>query len=457
MAKAAPKLRKTLSQANLVHLGGERLAALLFEAAAADPALKRSLRLEIAAELGSDELAEALAKRMGELGSSKGRISWRKRPELLRELGKLRMLIVERLAAADAVTAFASLVSWVDLLEPLQARTKDPRGELPALFEQGSGDVATLALAVGPTVAVPLLTEAVTTRSSVWAGVIGAGAVNLDASIARRLLQSLVRDGIPNSGRLAPVVRRLADRVGAVDEWLATHEERQRRDPSVQKAAALRLAHAGRAQEAREALDAALVQPQKRGVGWRAPEPAPVRDEPWYQAEIAVLEAEGQGDAATQARWARFERLLSVEALREILVGLEDFEDVEATDRAIAFAAQAFDLNRALDFLMGWGALREAAQTIERRWSELNGRAEAIPPWASRLSSRYPLAAVHLLRARARALSVLGGSLNAEGVPEALDEAAALAEPLGGDVVPHATFVRDLLAERASGRSLRGR
>lgn len=457
MAKAAPKLRKTLSQANLVHMGSERLAGLLFDAAAADPALKRSLRLEIAADLGSGELAEALGKRMDELASSRGRISWRKRPELLRELGRLRTLIVERLAVADPAAAFTSMVSWVDLLEPLQARTKDPRGELPAMFEQASGEVAALALTVGHAFAVPRLIEAVMTRSSIWAGVLGAGAANLDVAIADPLLRSLTRNGTPTSGRLALVVRRLADRVGAVDEWLATYDERLRRDPSVLKETALRLAHAGRATEAREVLDAALVEPQRKGVGWRAPEPVPVRDEAWYQAEIAVLDSEGRGEDAMLARWARFERLLSVEALRDILVRLGDFEDVEATDRALAFAAQAFDLNRAVDFLMNWGALRDAAQTIEHRWRELNGRAEALPLWASRLSSRYPLAAVHLLRARARALATLGGSVTAEGVKEALDEAAALAEPLSGDLVPHAAFVQNLEAERASNRHTRTR
>jgi hypothetical protein len=451
MAKAAPKLRKTLSQANLVHLGTERLAGLLMDAASADPALKRSLRLEIAAELGPEELAEALNKRMDELASSRARISWRKRPELLRELSRLRVLIVDRLAEANPTLAFKSLVAWVDLLEPLQDRTKDPRGELPALFAQATGDVAALAGTLGPEVAVPVLLEAVTTRASAWAGVIGGAAGDLDMDVAAALLVGLTRKGVPTSGRLAPVVRRLADRAGAVDPWLASFDERMRRDPAVLVEAATRLARAGRAGEARASLEAALESAPRKGIGWRAPEPPPQRDEAWHAAEIAVLDAEGRDDEAMLSRWARFERLLSVEALRDILDRLDGFDDVEATDRAIAFATQAFDLDRALGFLMTWGALREAAETIALRRGELGGRAEAMPLWAARLSSRYPLASVLLLRARARALVALSGSLQGEGVQEALDEAEALAAFVSADLEPHADFVEGLSKAKSQG------
>ena len=280
---------------------------------------------------------------------------------------------------------------------------------------------------------------------------IGAAAVDLDLEIARGLLASLTRKGVPTSGRLAPVIRRLADRTGAVDPWLESFDDRMRRDPAILVEATMRLAKAGRAGEAREALEAALVRAPRKGMGWRAPEPPPQRDEAWHSAEIAVLDAEGRDDEAMLSRWARFERLLTTEALRDILDRLDDFDDVEATDRAIAFATQAFDLDRALSFLMTWGALREAAETMSRRRNEMSGRAEAIPLWASRLSSRYPLAAALLLRARARALVALSGSLHAEGVQEALDEAEALAASLPDDLEPHADFVDTLSRSRGQG------
>lgn len=90
MAKTASRLRKTLSQANLSLLGADRLAELIMDAASSDPTLKRSLRLELAAELGASDLAQALDKRMEELAGSRARISWRKRPELIREVLRLR-------------------------------------------------------------------------------------------------------------------------------------------------------------------------------------------------------------------------------------------------------------------------------------------------------------------------------------------------------------------------------
>ena len=445
MAKAAPKLRKTLSQTNLAQLGADRLASLLFAAAATDPALKRSLRFELASEVGAAELAQALDKRLDELATSRARISWRKRPELLRELALLRTMIVERLSTADAALAFPRLVAWFDLQEPLQARTKDPRAELVALFEAATPDLGPMAFAAGYGVALPVLAHAIFTRSNIWVPLLGRAMGTIDHELATGLLDSLTSKHIPQTGRLVLIVRRLADRVGNLDIWLASFDDKTSQQPEIQVERALRLARGGRTVEARTALDAALLQPPRKRLGWHAPEPAPVRDERWFDAEIAVLDSEGRSEDAMTGRWLKFERTLSVASLNDIVSRLGDFEDVVATDRALGFAAGYFDLNRALAFMMEQGALREAAETIVTRPDELTGRIDATALWASRLATRYPVAAMQLLRARARFLVEMSGSLDADGVSQLLDEAQALAATAGDDeIVPHSVYVEQL-------------
>ena len=448
MAKATPKLRKTLSQANLAQLGADRLASLLFAAAATDPALKRSLRLELASELGAGDLAQALDKRQDELATSRARISWRKRPELLRELRLLRTMIVERLAVADVALAFPRLVAWFDLQEPLQARTKDPRGELSALFEAAAAELGPVASAAGQGVTLPVLADAVLTRSQTWVPLLGRVIGTLDHDLAKGLLAALTVTQVPQSGRLALVVRRLADHVGNLDIWLASFDETASRQLEVQVERAVRLARGGRAVEARAALEVALLQPSRKRIGWHAPEPPPVRDERWFDAEIAVLDCEGRSGDAMTSRWLKFERTLSVASLNDIVSRLEDFDDVVATDRALAFAAGYFDLNRGLTFMLEQGALREAAESILARFGEVNGRADASALWASRLAARYPVAAMHLLRARASALVEMSGSLEADGVSQLLDEAQSLAAGADGeaDIIPHSVYLEGLRA-----------
>lgn len=448
MAKAAPKLRKTLSQTNLAQLGADRLASLLFAAAATDPALKRSLRLELASELGAAELAQALDKRLDELATSCARISWRKRPELLRELVLLRTIIVERLAVADAVLAFPRLVAWFDLQEPLQARTKDPRDELAALFDAAVLELGPMASAAGRGVALPVLVDAILTRSNTWVPLLGRAVATLDHELAKGLLASLTVKQVPQSGRLALVARRLADHVGDLDTWLASFDDKTSQQPEIQVERALRLARGGRAVDARAALEAALVQPSRKRLGWHAPEPTPVRDERWFDAEIAVLDSEGRAEDAMTARWLKFERTLSVASLNDIVSRLDDFDDVVATDRALAFAAGYFDLNRGLTFMLDQGALREAAETILARFGELNGRADASALWASRLAARYPVAAMLLLRARAKALIEMSGSIEADGVSQLLDEAQSLAAGATSedDIVSHSAYFEELRA-----------
>ena len=443
MAKRPTTAKKSVSAANLAALGADRLADLLMEAGAADPGLKRRLRMELAAEVGAADLALEIDKRLLAVGGSRARVSWRKRPALLGELRSLLRMIADRLASLDARLALDRLVAWFDLYPGLVARVSDAKGELPLLFDAATAELARAASLAGPDVAGPVLGEALATRLDPWASWIGRGAAGLDPVLARRLLSGLTHGPRP-TGRLALVVRKLADRAGDLDAWVWSITDVDARKPEIGAAIAHRLALAGRAEDARAALEGARMEPVPASR-WARTGAAEAPADAWTAAEIVVLEAEGRREEAAEARWRRFERALSAEDLRALLAGLADFEDVVALDRAFEMASAHPDPLRGLAFLMDWPALREASGLILSRSGEIRGGHEAIPLWASRLSGRYPAAAALLLRARARSLVTLG-SEGAEEVQGVIAEAEALAALAGDDasIPDHATFLAEI-------------
>ena len=443
MTKRTATPKKTVTEANLLFLGEARLAALLTEAASIDPALKRRLRMELAAEVGAADLAFEIDKRLTALATSRARVSWRKRPALLNELRGLLRVITDRMAPLDLRLALDRLVGWFDLYPALDARVSDAKGELPLLFDQGTEALAALASDAGPDVAAPVLAEALSTRLDPWASWVGRSAPRLDPELAKRLLGEITRGRATPTGRLALVVRKLADRSGDLDGWLATIPADDRRKPETGSEIARRLALAGRPAEARVALEASETPPPKAsrwGASTREAEPP---SDMRLAALIAVLDAEGRVAEADAERWRLFDRTLDPDALRGMLANLPDFEDVVALDKAFVLAASHADLMKGLAFLMNWPALREAADMIVSRADGLRGAHEDIPLWMARLSGRFPLAALRLGQARIRALSQFGGAK--DEIVDLLAETEALALTLGGDAAQdHASFVAGL-------------
>ena len=445
MAKRPTTAKKTLSAANLAALGAGRLADLLIEVGSGDAGWKRRLRMELAAEVGAADLAFEIDKRLTTLANARTRVSWRKRPELLDDLRGLQRMIVDRLAPLDAKLALDRLVLWFDLYPGLDVRVKDPKGELALLFDAASGDLAAVASTAGPDVSGPVLGEALQTRLSEWGAWIGRGAAGLDRALAVRLLTDLMTGRPRPTGRLALVVRKLADRAGDLDAWITALPDEEHRKPEVGAEIARRLALAGRAIEARAALEASRpVAPEP--ARWTRPREVvpPPPPETWLTAEIAVLDAEGRAEDAEAARWMLFERTLAETPLREVIARLPDFEDVIALDRAHAHAAAFADATKGLAFLMGWPAYREAAQMVMARAGEIRGSTDDVPLWAARLEGRYPLAALLLVRTRAKALARLAGGLTGE-VQSLIAEAAVLSATNPDDEVPdHAAFIAEL-------------
>ncbi len=364
----------------------------MLEAAEADANLKRRLRFEVAAQGGAERLAAELDRRLQTLASSRARVSWRKRPELIADLLTLKRMIVERLAPRDADAALPRLIAWFDLQPKLAVRVRDAKGDLVAVFEGAAPDLWTVAGAADPRVAARLLAEAVARAPAAYARWVGAGADALPPGLAQALLDDLLGEGAPPSSSARAVVRRLADRAGDLDQWLSLVTPAERTSPDFAAETALRLVAADRLPEARAALEAAT-----RTAGRRWPLGGAVLTPAWERASIAVLEAEGFAGEAQTLRWRLFERDLDPGVLRQHLARLPDFEDVEAMDRALAHAAAFADFATGLQFLMNWPAHRQAAQMVLARRRDAQRPHPEAADWASRLAQRFPQAAEILL------------------------------------------------------------
>ncbi|KDP94296.1 hypothetical protein ER13_13060 [Brevundimonas sp. EAKA] len=396
-----PASPKRLNAASLASLGAERLGELLMQAADGDALLKRRLRLVLAAEAGVEPLTVELDKRLTALASARARVSWRKRPDLLRDLDMLRRAVVEDLAPTAPVAGLDRLIAWFDLFRGLTLRVKDPRGEMTAAFEAAAPDLWTVAqTALMDQAAMERLAAAIERHPLDYARWIGAAGEALTPELARAVLAGLDTSSGVRGARTA--IRRLADRAEDLDLWLWLVTPDEQGSPDFAAAAARRLLTAGRVVEARQALEAALKPSaaNRRFTFGRSPAAGPPPLTPaWEAASIDLLEAEGRKAEAQDLRWVLFERDLSAPALRDYLARLPDFDDVEALDRALAHAATYADFETALGFLMDWPAHREAAALVERRVREVRSPLAMKADWAARLAQKYPDAAERLLAA----------------------------------------------------------
>jgi hypothetical protein len=275
---------------------------------------------------------------------------------------------------------------------------RDKDGSLAALFLRAAADVGTVAKGVDHGRAARGLVEALAADPARWAEwldpVLAAGPADL-AGAALPLLASREE---PVSAWL-PLVRRLADAAGDVDAYRATFTQAALRSPSAAAEVAQRLLAAGRVEEAGRLLDASAPAAPGRKLFSK---PAEV-DFDWETVWIDYLERSGQADAAQTARWTSFERTLSAERARAFTRRLSGFDDVEAEERAFEHALRHSDLQQALQFLIDWPALGQAARLVEARADDLGPTPEQAAEWAEKLRQRHPSAAHLLLRKAAAA------------------------------------------------------
>lgn len=390
---------KKVTVENLAGLGAERLAALLVAFSANRPDLRRRLRMELAAEQGSEHLATEVDKRLASLETSRSRVSWRLRARFVADLDVLRVLIAERLAGLDRARALDRMWLFMVLARRLDRRVRDRDGAMQAVFARAAEDLGQL-LAEGPGAdAAGRLADAIAGDLVGWRDWLSAVLAQVPPSLSKAVLE-LTRPQADGGGAWSAIVRQLADAAGDVEAFRSSFSPQALRTPAIAAEVAGRLLAAGQVEEAGRLLEAAA---ENARPATAAADSSAEPDFAWETAWITFLEQSGQGEAAQALRWSSFERTLSAERARAFAHRLTDFEDVVAEERAIAYATAHQDVRRGLQFLVEWPALPAAARMIEQRADDLRTSDQEAELWAARLRTRYPAAAHILLRKAAAA------------------------------------------------------
>ncbi|MGM4911361.1 DUF6880 family protein [Rhizobium sp. 768_B6_N1_8] len=412
--------KTTLNAKNLEALGTQRLAELLIEISTGSAAHKQRLRMELAGNESSAEMARQIRKRLISIARARTYIDWHKVRKLKADLETQRKAIVDIVAADDPKEGFELIWQFLALGDSIFERSDDGSGSLMASFHQArtdAGVIAKMAAIDTKTLADKIFAAAQGNAYGQYDELITAmvaalgndGLEHLKALFVEWSNEPLAKPAVADRrliglGSHGPIyedevyrqrreltvhiaLQEIADAQGDVDAYIAQQPEKTRRFPQVAADIADRLLLAGRADEALETLDRA-------DIGGRAENPVE-----WQLARIATLEALGRADEAQADRWTWFEQSLNDVHLRAFLKRLPDFDDIEAEEKAFAYAQAFPDVHTSLVFFLGWPALAEAAKLIVRRKAELDGDLyEVMTPAAEALADKHPLAATIVLR-----------------------------------------------------------
>ena len=146
MASASPPgcsmaSRTALNAANLEGLGARRLAGLLIEIGAGNPAARRRLRLELAAAESGAAVARVVRNRLATIGRSRAFLDWRKRRDLAADLELHRKAIVERVT--DTAEVLELMWQLTELANPTLARCEDTGETVMGVFCAAVADLGT--------------------------------------------------------------------------------------------------------------------------------------------------------------------------------------------------------------------------------------------------------------------------------------------------------------------------
>jgi hypothetical protein len=413
-------VKTTLNAKNLEALGAQRLAELLIEISTGSAAHKRRLRMELAGNHSTAEVAREIRKRLSSIARTKTFIDWRKVKATKTDLETQRKIIVETIAPRDPAEAFELLWQFLAIADPLFARSDDGSGSLIQSFHQAGTDAGIIAKSASIEADVlaekvfkavqtngygqfdKLITAMVPTLGNEGLGRLKALFVSWSREANEKPAKkdrlvigwsragAIYEDEVYENQKDLTVriaLQEIADAQGDVDAYIAQQPEKTRAAPTVAADIANRLVSAGRAEEAFKALD-------KVEVKGRTDVPFE-----WQLARVEALEALERNEEAQDFRWRCFEQSLNDEHLRAYVRRLPDFDDIEAEERGFAFAPAFPDANRALNFFLRWPSPPEAAKLVTKRAAELDGDYyELMAPAAEVLSTKYPLAATIALR-----------------------------------------------------------
>ncbi len=466
--------RKTaLTASNLEGLGTERLAALLLEIGKCNQSAKRSIKLALASAAGPKELAVQIRNRIRTISKSTSVLDWRSLKTLIEDLETQLRLIVTDVASADPDEALGLMWDFMNLAPNVFNRCDDSNGSVGDVFRSACEELGAIASKAN--------SEPNALANRAFLALQGNGYGEFDGLIDY-LVPALGSDGLSKLKDLieafaeTPVTKSdigeceiagwstegpmytdelsnhhreymirssleaIADAQGDVDGFISLQDSAARTRAYVAAKIARRLLEADRAEEAHNALEAT----DKQAPRFQLAE--------WESVRIDVLEALGRHDDAQELRWSRFETSLDEDALRAYLKRLPDFDDMEAEERALELALAHENFLTALNFLLRWPSLEQAARLVETRTNELNGDYyEYLTLAATELEAKYPLAATLARRAMIDFALSEGRSTRYRHAARHLLECESLASTISnfGDFPDHAVYRARLEAEHA--------
>ncbi|MBY5390633.1 DUF6880 family protein [Rhizobium leguminosarum] len=461
--------KTTLNAKNLESLGAQRLAELLVEISMGSAAHKRRLRMELAGNHGSAEVAREVRKQLASIARSRTVINWRKVKALKSDLETQRKTIAETVAADDPQEAFELIWQFLSLANSIFERSSDSSSSLIESFHQACEDAAAIAASakIGSDVLADKVFKAVQDDgygqydNLIAAMVPALGKDGLDclktlfvqwskepkdkpAKDERKVIGwgsagPLYGDEIYGTQRDLTVriaLQEIADAQCDVDAYIAQQPEKTRKMPMIAADIANRLVSAGRAKEALEVLN----EVDTTGCAGMPFE--------WQLARVETLEALGRREEAQTYRWTCFEQSLQDQHLRAFLKRLPDFDDLEAEEKAFAHAQAFPEVHQALTFFLNWQAPAEAAKLVMRRKAELDGNLyELMPAAAEALAEKHPLAATILLRSMIDFALDSGRSSRYKHAARHLADCASLAPHINdfGNTRSHDIYVAELM------------
>lgn len=416
--------RAKLDRNGLAGLGLDKLIEILLEEASANKALKARLQTALAGGSGAEEAARLIDKRLDQIARAETRISSARAKDLTAEFSGLARNILSELGAADPPGAAERMLRFLALRYPVSARLVSDSARLWKVFDEA--EISTLALIgdLAPEQQVALTPAIEALRRGDRYGEYTAFPRQLVEGLAAPALaawKALLRQvatGEPIRLGAFDLLQAIARREGDVDAFIAIEREKpeNRRDMLV---VARLLMEAGRYAEALEWI---RIRPAGMrllsvngitasvGVDYEAAERRLL--------EAAILERLGRRSDAQALRWREFSETLEPAVLRLYLSKLDDFEEFDEFDKALALVTGHKDIYAALEFLVAWPRLAEAASHVLRHAGRWDGaQSPVLIPAAEALADHDPLAATVLYRA-------LIGHILSRGVSEAYDRAA---------------------------------
>jgi hypothetical protein len=142
--------KKTVTAENLAALGSDRLVGILVALAKGDADIRRRLRLELAGQAGSEDIAAEIAKRLTSIRNARSLVDWRKSRDFIKDLDLQRAMIVDRVASSRPDLALDLMWRFMSLADSVFNRVDDSNGTVGDVFRSACNDLATLASEAKP-------------------------------------------------------------------------------------------------------------------------------------------------------------------------------------------------------------------------------------------------------------------------------------------------------------------